>query len=101
MERDDAVADLQEMMAEIAVVLARYTTMGQKAPKEVYEGVDDVSSSSDVIRIRASTEQGRVQSQFLWSLIAMAFRVAAMASMLGLVLVVGKSGLWATSKQKE
>merc|ERR1719198_910949 len=87
------VAELEEMMAEITGVLARYTTMGKKADKDVYASDDTVSDpDSDVVRIHPPPKQTQPQQHLLSTL----FHFAAMCSMMGIVAVGAKSGLLAT-----
>jgi len=94
------VADLEEMMAEIAQVLAQYTTMGKKADEESFAAEDDVSDPAiDIIRIKAAIQEFQAESQ--WNVVATSFRIAAMASMVGLVGVAAKSGMSATSSGKD
>jgi len=103
MEKDDKVADLEEMMDEIAQVLARYTTMGKKAGKAVLVAPDDeFDASTDVVRTRhAGQFVGTPVGQSSWSIVGTIFRLAAMASMVAFVVVAAKSGLVATGSPND
>jgi hypothetical protein len=102
-ESDLKVSELEEMMEEIAQVLARYTTMGNKSGVEAPQAEDDVSDPDvDVVRVRSQTMATMAQGdQPQRSLLATAFQLAAMFSMIGLVVVAAKSALSATSSRKD
>jgi len=86
------VQELEEMISEIAQVLARYTTMGKEAGPEVLIAEDPASDANqDVARIRASPLQKSEER----SLVATIFRVSAMLSMMVVVAVAGNSALQA------
>jgi DNA-directed RNA polymerase subunit F len=130
-DNDLQVQELEEMMGEIAQVLAQYTTMGKKAEsntgkqsttvgKQVlkqytidvqgvaqYNAMGDVSADqmvsdpeADIIRLNPRAIQQQAQSGVL-GFIGTLFRLAAMASMMSLVYVVGKSSIMATSNGKD
>jgi len=103
MEKDDKVADLEEMMDEIAQVLARYTTMGKKAGKAVLVAPgDEFDASTDVVRTRyAGQLVGTPVGQSSWSILGTIFRLAAMSSMVAFVVVAAKSGLVATGSPND
>jgi hypothetical protein len=97
------VAALEEMMSEIAQVLARYTTMGKEFGKEYFrkeESVPDVNA--DIVRIRAHKPQERAlmkaSGHYVLSTI---FHVGALLSMMGLVALGISSGRQVTSSGKD
>lgn len=104
MERDDAVADLEEMISEIAQVASRYTTMGKK-DGQVFVATDELSDfNADVVRVHKQAAENVFvgsKTSSLWYFFGVAFRLAAMASMIGGVVVVGKSGFLATGNEKK
>jgi hypothetical protein len=99
-DNDLQVQELQEMMEEIAQVLAQYTTMGRKAEGDLSAGEMMSDPEADIVRVRPRAFHQQAQSGVL-GFIAALFRLAAMASMMSLVLVVGKSSFMATSSGKE
>jgi len=95
------VQELEEMMSETAQVLKRYTTMG-KSGEEIPRNDDPLPDPSiDVVRIHPTPLEQEQPRHLLVSI----FRLAAMSSMMGLVVIAGKShlrsGLLATRGHKD
>lgn len=92
------VHELEDMMGEIALTLAKYTSMGKETrPKSTANQEEVPDSSNDVIVVhpvlRQLTEpQGS-------GFVAMSFRLSAMASMMVVVAFAGKSALQATGSR--
>jgi len=90
-ESGSQVAELEEMMGEIADVLAKYATMGKKAPQELY--VEDVSDArGDILSIHPTFVPDQIHSHWdfhhvIADILGMAFRLTAMCSMIGLVAI--------------
>jgi hypothetical protein len=96
------VAELEEMIGEIAQVLAQYTTMGKKAGGDLSAGEMMSDPEADIIRVHPPSRRGLQQAQSsLLGFVGTLFRLAAMVSMMSLVVVVGKSSLKATGSGKD
>jgi len=88
------VQELEGMMAEIAQVLVRYTTMGnetgQAAAGVVADGGSSHGASADVVSISQPASQQWKHARP--HLLATTFRFMAMSSMMVLVAIAAKSG---------
>jgi len=84
------VKNLEEMMGEVAEVLARYTTMGKAVGAKVSAAQDAVSDPSlDVIRIEAEVQPQTSER----NLLATVFRLGALVSMMALVTVAAAKSM--------
>jgi len=91
------VKNLEDMISEVADVLARYTTMGKEAGAEILVAEDPVSDPSvDVVSHVIQHQQNFLPQSSQPNLISTIFRLAAMLSMMGIVGVAAKSALKVT-----
>lgn len=97
-ESGQEVSALEDMMTEVAEVLARYTTMGKNFSTQVLAADEEISSASDVVTIRPVMKENFAKSER--SLIGTVVRFAAMISMIGIVALAAKPVLKATTDSK-
>jgi hypothetical protein len=96
----DQVKELEEMMGEIAQVLAQYTTMGKEKGAEISAAESTSDPERDIIRVRRIPPPGRFnQGPPQSSLLGRLFYFTAMVSMMIFVVVSARS-LSAESKSK-